>query len=142
MPKNIHVIDINYHEIGMTYPKRAKGLVRHGRAVWLDAQTIRMSHRKGVETMSTKEALLAIINEMSEPQIYGLLTFLNTFSKNPPEAVLPETAPGAEADTVRTEMIKTLQSQIATLAKDNYASPNAVDVLKELKDMLNMILRV
>ena len=86
--------------------------------------------------MSAKEALLAVVNEMSESQTTSLLTFLNTFSANPTEINIP-----TETKNVRSEMIQTLQKQIEVLAKDNYASPNAVDVLKELKDMLNMILR-
>ena len=31
----IRVFDADGHQIGETYPKRARGLVKHGRAVWL-----------------------------------------------------------------------------------------------------------
>ena len=91
--------------------------------------------------MSSKEALLAVVNEMSESQTTSLLTFLNTFSASATEINIPTIETATEKKDVRSEMIQTLQNQIEVLAKDNYASPNAVDVLKELKDMLNMILR-
>lgn len=126
-------MDATGKQIGSTYPKRAKGLIKHNRAILINEFTIQL---KGVSSMSAKEALLAVVNEMSESQTTSLLTFLNTFSANPTEINIP-----TETKNVRSEMIQTLQKQIEILAKDNYASPNAVDVLKELKDMLNMILR-
>lgn len=126
-------MDTTGRQIGSTYPKRAKGLIKHNRAILINEFTIQL---KGVSSMSAKEALLAVVNEMSESQTTSLLTFLNTFSANPTEINIP-----TETKNVRSEMIQTLQKQIEVLAKDNYASPNAVDVLKELKDMLNMILR-
>ena len=85
--------------------------------------------------MSAKESLLALINKMSEPEADVVLAFLNAFHVNEPEINITKKA------DIRSEMMQTLKNQIEVLAKDNYASPNAVDVLKELKDMLNMILR-
>ena len=38
--KNIIVVDENGNKLNSTYAKRAKGLVRHGRARWLDENTI------------------------------------------------------------------------------------------------------
>lgn len=40
--KNITVTDVNGKIIGSTYPKRAKGLVKNGRAEFADDQTIRL----------------------------------------------------------------------------------------------------
>ncbi len=89
--------------------------------------------------MSVKEALLATINEMSENQIRALLVFLDTLKNNSPEVTLPtESVPDAK-EAVRMEMMKTLQGRMEAL---DYSSPNAENVLKELKDMLNMLLRV
>ena len=89
--------------------------------------------------MSVKEALIATINEMSENQLRALLVFLDTFKNNPPEIKLPsESVPDAK-EAVRMEMMKTLQGRMEAL---DYSSPNAENVLKELKDMLNMLLRV
>ena len=42
MIKNIIVTDINGNITGTTYPKRAKGLIKSGRAVEVDEQTIRL----------------------------------------------------------------------------------------------------
>ena len=40
MTKNVTVIDEQGHEYGATYPKRAKGLVKNGRARFVDENTI------------------------------------------------------------------------------------------------------
>ncbi len=90
--------------------------------------------------MSIKEALFAAINEMSETQLRALLVFLDTFQNNPPKVDIPAASPVPDArDAVRMEMMKTLQGRMDAL---DYSSPNAENVLKELKDMLNMLLRV
>ena len=88
--------------------------------------------------MSTKEALLAAVNEMSETQMHSLLTFLNTFKNNPVDVTVPAPSAG-NVDPVRAGMMQTLQERMNGL---DYSSPNAENVLKELKDMLNMLLRV
>ncbi len=126
---------------GFTYPKRAKNLVKHHRAVWLNPETIQLLDlQKGASSeMSIKEALFAVINEMSETQVRALLVFLDTFKNNPPEVSLPDVPVPDAKNSVRTEMMKTLQEQMNNL---DYSSPNAENVLKELKDMLNMLLRV
>lgn len=43
MTKNIKVTDNNGYELGYTYPKRAKGLIKNGRAQYVDDCTIRLS---------------------------------------------------------------------------------------------------
>lgn len=40
MAKNITVIDENGNRIGSTYPKRASGLVKKGRAHWIDDNSV------------------------------------------------------------------------------------------------------
>ena len=44
MEKNIVVTDAKGNAIGSTYPKRARGLVKHGRAVYVDDCTICLLH--------------------------------------------------------------------------------------------------
>lgn len=46
MTKNVTITDENGKYIGTTYPKRAKGLVKSGRALFVDDCTIRMSTKK------------------------------------------------------------------------------------------------
>ena len=129
--------------VGFTYPKRARGLVKHHRAVWLDAETIRLLYsQKGEISMSPKAALISAINEMSETQVHALLVFLDTFQEHPAEVSVPAVssdAPSGGIDPVRAGMMQTLQERMNAL---DYSSPNAENVLKELKDMLNMLLRV
>lgn len=83
--------------------------------------------------MSPKEALLSAIDEMSDTQIQALLVFLDTFQNHPAQVSVPA------ADPVRAGMMQTLQERMNVL---DYSSPNAENILKELKDMLNMLLRV
>ena len=146
MTKNILVINPDGMPIGSTYPKRARGLLKKRRAVMLDESTIQLipeskSKPKGKLFMTPKEALLATIEEMNENQIESLLVFLDTFRKDAPEIKQPAQDSQNAPDQIRAEMIQTLQNQIQVLADDNYQNPQSVDVLKELKDMLNMILR-
>ena len=42
MEKNVIVIDKSGVQIGSTFPKRAKGLVKNGRAEYIDDRTIRL----------------------------------------------------------------------------------------------------
>jgi len=142
--KTILVRNILNQPVGYTYPKRARGLVKHHRAAWLDAESIRLFYsQKGEITMSPKEALLATVNNMSETQIQALLVFLDTFQNHPADVKpVPISVPSAESpkiDPVRAGMMQTLQDRMNAL---DYSSPNAENVLKELKDMLNMLLRV
>lgn len=136
IPKSVLIIDDENQIIGSTYPKRARGLVRHGRAEYLSNEKIRLLSippQKGVlSVMNTKEKLLAEIDKMSEAQMQSLLTLLSTFSTNPPEVAI-------SIDPVRSGMMQTLEDQIHKL---DYTNPNTENILKELKDMLNMLLRV
>ena len=131
--------------VGFTYPKRARGLVKHHRAVWLDAETIRLLYsQKGEISMSPKAALISAVNEMSDTQVHALLVFLDTFQSHPAQVSVPaaSAAPAetsVSVDPVRAGMMQTLQERMNAL---DYSSPNAENVLKELKDMLNMLLRV
>lgn len=92
--------------------------------------------------MSPKTALISAVEEMSDAQVQALLVFLDTFQHHPAEVSVPaiasETSSGG-IDPVRAGMMQTLQERMNAL---DYSSPNAENVLKELKDMLNMLLRV
>ncbi len=133
IPKIIKVTDTAGHILANTYPKRARGLVKHGRAVFLGSDMICLLPSKGVMKMSVKEALLSAIDQMSETQMQSLLVFLDTFQNEPAQVTVPSMT------DARAAMLNTLQERMNAL---DYSSPNAENVLKELKDMLNMLLRV
>ena len=53
--KNIVVTDADGKTIGSTYPKRAKGLVKNGRAEYADDQTIRLKFTRAPTAVDTTE---------------------------------------------------------------------------------------
>lgn len=55
--KNIIVTDADGKLIGSTYPKRAKGLVKNGRAEYADDQTIRLKFTRAPTAVDTTEEL-------------------------------------------------------------------------------------
>ena len=60
MTKNITVTDVNGDIIGTTYPKRAKGLVKNGRACYVGASSIQMSAShalSGIENISEENSM-------------------------------------------------------------------------------------
>ena len=60
MTKNIKVTDVNGDIIGTTYPKRAKGLVKNGRACYVGASAIQMSAShalSGIKTISEETSM-------------------------------------------------------------------------------------
>ncbi len=61
MTKNVTVTDANGNIIGTTYPKRASGLVKNGRAIFVDDCTIRLSGKpEPSDTYNTSE-----VNQMN-----------------------------------------------------------------------------
>ena len=54
MTKNILVTNYNGDIIGATYPKRARGLIKSGRAVQIDEGTIQLSDAVGADAFSIK----------------------------------------------------------------------------------------
>ncbi len=61
MTKNVTVTDANGNIIGTTYPKRASGLIKNGRAIFVDDCTIRLSGKpEPSDTYNTSE-----VNQMN-----------------------------------------------------------------------------
>ena len=61
MTKNVTVTDANGNMIGTTYPRRASGLVKNGRAIFVDDCTIRLSGKpEPSDTYNTSE-----VNQMN-----------------------------------------------------------------------------
>ena len=65
----IRVFDADGHQIGETYPKRARGLVKHGRAVWLTDP----AYAQDPDT-ECPDLLIFPRNEAGEPDIQSFLT--------------------------------------------------------------------
>ena len=67
MAKNVSVIDENGITQGSTYPKRAAGLVKKGRALWIDDETICLCATKKEERqMNLYEVFDNQISKMQE----------------------------------------------------------------------------
>ncbi|MBQ4225133.1 MAG: hypothetical protein II664_02340, partial [Oscillospiraceae bacterium] len=62
--KNVIVTDVNGRVIGSTYPKRAKGLVKKGRAEYTDDHTIRLkfTHAPAVDIITEEQKMSKVID--------------------------------------------------------------------------------
>lgn len=63
MPKNITVVDANGNTYEPTWPKRAKGLVKHGRARFVGDSTICLSAPPAIEHMMEETTMTNIPQE-------------------------------------------------------------------------------
>lgn len=68
MEKNITVIDENGITAGSTYPKRASGLVKKGRAHWIDENTICLCARDMEDNKMSDKIYDVIDNQFSKLQ--------------------------------------------------------------------------
>lgn len=68
MTKNITVIDENGIKAGYTYPKRAAGLVKKGRAHWISSDTVCLCADKTEETKMPDNIYDVIDNQFSKLQ--------------------------------------------------------------------------
>ena len=68
MTKNILVTNYNGDIIGATYPKRARGLIKSGRAVQIDEWTIQLSDAAGADAFSIK-------NNMEDKTMANVIEF-------------------------------------------------------------------
>lgn len=62
MTKNVNVTDAQGNIIGTTYPKRAKGLIKNGRAIFVDDCTIRLSEKSEPSDTNTN---ISEVNQMN-----------------------------------------------------------------------------
>ncbi len=114
MEKNIIVVDENGKEHGVTYPKRAKGLVKKGRARFIDENKICLACP--AEDMNTED------KNMSEIKI----------DKDTGEVIenVDSTTRNAANDT---PTLMYILSQIEKIAADNAHITDALSQLNELK---------
>lgn len=68
MIKNITVVDENGNRIGSTYPKRASGLVKKGRAHWIDENSVCLCAHNTEEIKMPNNIYDVIDNQFSKLQ--------------------------------------------------------------------------
>lgn len=68
MTKNITVVDENGITVGSTYPKRASGLVKKGRAHWINDDTVCLCAHKTEDKKMTDKIYDVIDNQFSKLQ--------------------------------------------------------------------------
>ncbi len=113
MTKNITVVDENDNILESTYPKRAKGLIKKGRAVRISDNVIRLC------AQSEKEE-----NEMAN--IYEI--FDNQLSKMQEQL---KDAEDAEATQVRLQILKTME-----VFRAQEQGAKLIDIVKEQLDAM------
>lgn len=114
MTKNITVVDENDNILESTYPKRAKGLIKKGRAQWVSDSVIRLC------AQSKKEE-----NEMAD-NIYEILD--NQLSKMQEQL---RDAEDSEATSVRIQILKTLE-----VFRAQEQGAKLIDIVKEQLDAM------
>ncbi len=70
MEKNVKVLDVNGQSAGFTYPKRAKGLVKNGRAEYVDDCTIRLLHTLSPDAIDNEN-----LNSQGEIKMSNVINF-------------------------------------------------------------------
>ena len=126
MEKNVIVVDENGKELGATYPKRAKGLVKNGRARFVDENTICLAcppdknlEAKKMEnnTLTIKEIFDAITELKNDSaHIEKALTQLESIQSKGPGDIAAQANAQAIADVVKCRET-TLQQMLAMYSK-------------------------
>lgn len=111
MTKNITVTDEYNNVIGITYPKRAKGLVKKGKARWLSTDTICLRACETEDITMANNIYEVIDNQMSKIQ--------------------EQIRDSSNADSVRCELLNTISS----LAKEERKK----EALSLIKDQMAFI---
>lgn len=116
MTKNINVADNNGNILGNTYPKRAAGLVKKGRARWINAETICLCAQDMEEkTMANN------IYEVFDNQITKMQEQIRDDSSEtamPVRMQILKTMEGFMAQERGNKMLNLIQTQLDFLKKD------------------------
>ncbi len=106
MPRNITVTDAQGNLCQPTWPKRAKGLVKHGRAVYVSENHIRLTpSRETEENAMTANDILQKIFELSQDKKHiddalATLQFMPDKTENGDCGAPPDVAGQAKADAI------------------------------------------
>ena len=120
MEKNVIVVDDNGKELGATYPKRAKGLVKKGRARFIDVNKI---------------CLACPAEEITEDEIMSDIKIDQTTGEvieNVKTDAVPE-IPGNSKSENTMPTLGYILERIDSIAKDNQYIHEALSQLSELK---------
>ena len=120
MEKNVIVVDDNGKELGATYPKRAKGLVKKGRARFIDVNKI---------------CLACPAEEITEDEIMSDIKIDQTTGEvieNVKTDAVPE-IPGNSKSENAMPTLGYILERIDSIAKDNQYIHEALSQLSELK---------
>ena len=120
MEKNVIVVDDNGKELGATYPKRAKGLVKKGRARFIDQNRI---------------CLACPAEEITEDEIMSDIKIDQTTGEvieNVKTDAVPE-IPGNSKSENTMPTLGYILERIDSIAKDNQYIHDALSQLSELK---------
>jgi hypothetical protein len=132
MTKNVIVLDGQGNEYGATYPKRAKGLVKNGRARFIDENTIclacppdkmedtEMEHNAVINTIDTA-AILSRIDQIiaSDHYLFEAIAAVKTFERKDWQSYSPEDTRG-HAIEIMVQCRETTNQQILSLLKQMY----------------------
>ena len=128
MTKNITVIDETGAAAGMTYPKRAKGMVKNGRAYWTDEKTVRLlpicPDKKERSNMADS------LNNVIDNQLSKLQEKMNLMDPEGAEAIgfeIISTLNDLKSIELQKEVVALAREQLA-FAKENF------DYIKEHTD--------
>lgn len=95
MTKNITVTDENGNITGSTYPKRASGLIKKGRARWINAETICLCAQNTEGTIMANNFYEIFDNQLTKMQ--------EQINSDNPETAMP----------VRMQILKTMETFMA-----------------------------
>ena len=129
MEKNVIVVDEKGKELGATYPKRAKGLVKKGRARFIDVNRICLACP--AEEITEDEIMSDIKIDKATGEVIE-----NTKNSGIPEIPVNGAIPEIPVNTKNENAMPTLGyilERIDSIAKDNQYIHDALSQLSELK---------
>ncbi len=141
MPRNITVTDAQGNLCQPTWPKRAKGLVKHGRAVYVSDNHIRLTpSRKTEENAMTANDILQKIFELSQDKKHIVDALMTLLSMPKMDNGVPGAPPDVEgqakaeaiaqvacaAETTRQQLLSFYIRVYDSLSSNAQAAPAAV----------------
>ena len=139
MEKNIFVLDENGNQIGLTYPKRARGLVKSGRAELVGDGAVRLKAAPSAYTERT-ENMTPETNEITEFK-KKIDEAVKKAAEVKPDGDIPAEEAPIDLDEITRQVAELMAGQANTLNKLMEVLEKAdfdykVDAVKAITDML------